>query len=293
VGLALLLGCTSIRPVVKIGLLAPFEGLYRRTGYDALGAIRTAINEVGPGQVDLLPLALDDSNDPARAAQKLLRDPALQAIIGPVLPTPLVRVTAVLNRYPLAWFSPLTIGPAGFLQPANQTQALTDLVTAVAVAAQMQGARRLVLAGDSGLDAPQWPKSLALPVVVLADPTAITDQDAVFWLGDAAAAADFLTRLRVMQPQVPFWLGTQAEDPVFMERTAIRTGVYWAAWADRGYDQWAQTHNPTTLYAYQCYAAAKQAINQIIGSREAKQAVWQIHLFTLLPDGHSRPLVQT
>src|SRR5688500_13064399 len=80
----LVTGCTSIRPIIKIGLIAPFEGLYRQSGYTALDAMRQAMAECTPPGMDVLPLALDDSGDPARAqraAQKLLIDPSVGAIV--------------------------------------------------------------------------------------------------------------------------------------------------------------------------------------------------------------------
>src|SRR3954463_1255363 len=46
-------GCASIRPIVKIGLIAPFEGLYRQSGYDALDAMRQAMAECTPAGVDV------------------------------------------------------------------------------------------------------------------------------------------------------------------------------------------------------------------------------------------------
>jgi hypothetical protein len=74
--LALLLaGCTDVRPVAKIGLIAPFEGLQRRTGYAALESMRQAIVETPASAIGVIPLALDDSADPlghSRAAEKLL-----------------------------------------------------------------------------------------------------------------------------------------------------------------------------------------------------------------------------
>ena len=35
----------SVKPTVKIGLAAPFEGLYRDLGYEALHAVRLAVRE--------------------------------------------------------------------------------------------------------------------------------------------------------------------------------------------------------------------------------------------------------
>ncbi len=83
----------STRPIVKIGLIAPFEGLYRRTGYEGLSAAQMAVADHGEliraSGIDLLVQALDDSAQPARArraAQKLLVDPAVGAIVGPLAP---------------------------------------------------------------------------------------------------------------------------------------------------------------------------------------------------------------
>src|SRR5262245_10088378 len=64
---SLLAGCSSIRPIVKIGLIAPFEGLYRQSGYVALDAMRQAMIDCTPPGVDVLPLALDDNGDPRQA----------------------------------------------------------------------------------------------------------------------------------------------------------------------------------------------------------------------------------
>jgi hypothetical protein len=82
--LLLLAGCTHIRPVHKVALIAPFEGLYRERGYEALAALRAALSTCVPSGVAILPVALDDSGQSekaARAAQNLLADPSVMAII--------------------------------------------------------------------------------------------------------------------------------------------------------------------------------------------------------------------
>ena len=78
--LALILtGCqvrfpSSTDPLVKIGLIAPFEGRLRARGYDVLYAVKLAVrqwNEAGGVngyRVELV--ALDDGGDPAMAAQQ-------------------------------------------------------------------------------------------------------------------------------------------------------------------------------------------------------------------------------
>lgn len=94
-GLALLLlltGCTlpgSIPPAVKIGLVAPFEGLYRAEGYDALYGVKMAVleanasRELGGYRLELV--ALDDKNVPAEAivaASKVSLDPDVVGVVG-------------------------------------------------------------------------------------------------------------------------------------------------------------------------------------------------------------------
>jgi branched-chain amino acid transport system substrate-binding protein len=82
-------GLGSTRPVVKIGLVAPFEGLYRHLGYDVLYAVKLAVREcnaaggVSGYMVELV--ALDDSNDPAQAplqARKMIVDADVMGVIG-------------------------------------------------------------------------------------------------------------------------------------------------------------------------------------------------------------------
>lgn len=76
-------------PTVKIGLVAPFEGLYRATGYEVLFAVKLALQERNEGQglqgyrVELV--ALNDFNDPEEAAKQaraLVADPDVVGVIG-------------------------------------------------------------------------------------------------------------------------------------------------------------------------------------------------------------------
>ena len=87
-GVLLLAGCTSVRPTLKVGLLAPFEGLHRRSGYAALAAVRAAVADFPYAEAGVLPLALDDGGQPQgaqRAAQKLLADGRVAAVVGPLI----------------------------------------------------------------------------------------------------------------------------------------------------------------------------------------------------------------
>jgi ABC-type branched-subunit amino acid transport system substrate-binding protein len=92
--LAALLGllsaaCASTAPVVKIGLVAPFEGRHRAIGYDALYSARLAVREInaagGVGGHRVALAALDDRGDPVLARQavaSLVVDPAVVAVLG-------------------------------------------------------------------------------------------------------------------------------------------------------------------------------------------------------------------
>jgi len=75
--------------MVKIGLVAPFEGLYRPLGYEVLLAVKLALSEqneaggVNGYMVELV--ALNDGHDPAMAIQRareMAVDPDIMGVIG-------------------------------------------------------------------------------------------------------------------------------------------------------------------------------------------------------------------
>jgi ABC-type branched-subunit amino acid transport system substrate-binding protein len=79
----------AVRPTVKIGLVAPFEGRYRYVGYDVIYAARLAVREAnvagGVGGYSVELVAYDDGADPLEAleqARKLAVDPEVVAAIG-------------------------------------------------------------------------------------------------------------------------------------------------------------------------------------------------------------------
>lgn len=88
-----LVSCYSVDPVLKVGLVGPFEGRDRAVGYDVIYSARLAvrqINEAGGIQGHRLALvALDDGGDPELAAQvaaALVIDPGVIAVVGHWLP---------------------------------------------------------------------------------------------------------------------------------------------------------------------------------------------------------------
>ena len=80
----------SAAPVVKIGVIAPFEGAGRPLGYAALPAVKAAVAAansgaaLGPYRVAVV--AFNDSLDAPTAAEQaraLALDPAVLAVVGP------------------------------------------------------------------------------------------------------------------------------------------------------------------------------------------------------------------
>ena len=79
----------ATRPILKIGLVAPFEGRYRDVGYEINYAVRLAIREAnqvgGVAGYAIELLAFDDSGDPEMAiaqARKVTTDPQVIAVLG-------------------------------------------------------------------------------------------------------------------------------------------------------------------------------------------------------------------
>lgn len=85
--------CQSVAPVIKVGLVAPFEGRHRDTGYDVLYSARLAVREInaagGVGGTRIALVAIDDGGNPENAqaaAESLLIDPGVVAVVGHWLP---------------------------------------------------------------------------------------------------------------------------------------------------------------------------------------------------------------
>ncbi|MBI5563352.1 MAG: amino acid ABC transporter substrate-binding protein [Chloroflexi bacterium] len=89
--------------MIKIGLVAPFEGRYRVIGYEAIYAARLAIREInargGVNGYRIELVALDDRGEDDRAltaARQLIIDPQVVVVIGHYRP---MTTDAVLSDY--------------------------------------------------------------------------------------------------------------------------------------------------------------------------------------------------
>ena len=166
VGVLLLGGCAlphSTQPVVKIGLIAPFEGLGRPVGYEVLYAVKLAVRERngagGVGGYRVALVALNDNDDPAHAARqarKLAVDGDVMGVIGPLSRATARAVAEPLAEAGLAWLVPasapdevIAAHPNGFRLFASDA-ALAEKAIEQALQAAPSGTHRQVAVGSIG-----------------------------------------------------------------------------------------------------------------------------------------------
>ncbi len=128
-----LTACYSVDPVIKIGLVAPFEGENRALGYDAIYAARLAVRQVneagGIGGYRLALVALDDSGDTGLAqgaAKALVADPGVVAVVGHGLGETTAVAAPIYESAPLAL---IPLGAAPF-SPTSPEALPADFHTA-------------------------------------------------------------------------------------------------------------------------------------------------------------------
>jgi hypothetical protein len=116
-GVVFLAACSfpgSVKPTVKIGLSAPFEGRYRDLGYEVLYSVRLAVeqrnNAGGVGKRYLVELvALNDFNEAEEAivqARKMAVDAGVLGVLGGWSPETAAAVAPEYERLALAFLSP-------------------------------------------------------------------------------------------------------------------------------------------------------------------------------------------
>lgn len=135
--LTALTGCQSVAPVVKIGLVAPFEGHDRAVGYDAIYSARMAVREINAaGGIHGYRVALtaqDDNGNPElarQAAATLARDPQVVAVVGHFSPETTAAAAPVYNAVGLPVLS-MGEAPLARFDPARLPAPFRDTYAAV------------------------------------------------------------------------------------------------------------------------------------------------------------------
>jgi ABC-type branched-subunit amino acid transport system substrate-binding protein len=148
----LLVGCAgaggaapgSAAPVIKLGVIAPFEGAGRPLGYAVLPPVKAVVaeanagHELGPYRVTVV--AFNDSLDPAMAAQQaraLALEGDVMAVVGPF------SAAAVDAARPI-----LADGGLAHISPASPDPLSSDYADEIAAAEQATRAVLAALAGE-------------------------------------------------------------------------------------------------------------------------------------------------
>lgn len=286
---------TNVRPVVHVGVLAPFEGLYRRSGYSALDAVRAAEAAAPPARTGVIPLALDTSLDPARAAAKIVASTNVRAVVGPLTPQEGMAAAPALDA--LAWFAPWAVAEEGFVSPQGPHWR-EALAAAMGEAARTQGAQRLLVGGLPTAWEPLLRAGFGpIPTIHYVGPDAPAAKpqpgDALLWLGAATDGAAAAHAVRTVFPSAPIWLAPWAVDLVFFEhlraaeamQAPTPQGIFTILWIGPHYAAWATDHPHMMPSAYLMYEAALEATAIATASPLPAQSPWQWRAVAVGPQG--------
>ena len=208
-------------PTLKIGLIAPFEGLYRSTGYDVLFAVKLALQErnldgVNGYRVELV--ALNDFNEPPEAyrqAQALVADPDIVGVIGHLSTAATGAALPVYQDAQLATVIPWSADDSVFVGDRSGvvSVAATSGQTAARLAATSRdlGYQPVVIQAETDLTMP-WAKGQ--PLVL--DTDAVTAGNIAVSLREAALEAPLFGQVEVGDRQLAQVAGTAADGLIFV-----------------------------------------------------------------------------
>lgn len=188
-GLLVAVSAAGAPPTVKIGLVAPFEGEFRSTGYDVLFAVKLAVQErnregLAGHRVELV--ALNDFNDPAEArrqAAALVSDPGIVGVIGHQTAAATAAALPVYRQAQLAVVVPWSADAAAITESPG-------VVSVAATPAEIQARLQKILA-EMGLSAPVILTGAGNPSL----PAASTVADAIVLQTDPVSAGTILPAL--------------------------------------------------------------------------------------------------
>lgn len=211
----------STQPVIKVGLVAPFEGRYRTLGYEVLHAVKWILRErndqggVGGVMVELV--ALNDDADPASSAfqaHKFAVDPDVVGVVGPFTEDTLLAAAPVYEELGLAAVTPATCLPpiAGRLDGVFCYGGGVDALAEAFLGRLPDGMRvTLLKSGDGPLGArlsSTARRTIEVPLQE-ADLGEMVSQPADLYLydGDVLDAAEALMQMRRVGIESALWGG--------------------------------------------------------------------------------------
>jgi len=242
--LVLLAGCKNVKSpeVVKIGLIAPFEGPSRPLGYDTLNAVKLRIQQwnESDAQPKIELVALNDDGNPVLAARlpaQLAQDPDVRVILGPPQGHTAMAALPGLEEsgIPTILLAPVRNDPSDMI------------LTYAGLGAHYQKLFQPML----GILPPAWSQPVSQPVI---------------WLGDPLTLAEILHE----QPELIPAAGPVAGEEAFQQWAPdVAWSIPWAAPTPAGLpDDFAAEYEKLagkkpSLAAALAYAATDQALRII------------------------------
>ncbi len=243
-------GCQDLRSpeVVKIGLIAPFEGASRPLGYDTLNGVKLRINQWNESgrepKIELV--ALNDDSDPELAVKlpdQLAQDPDIRMILGPPQGHTAMAAMIALQKHDI---------PTLLLAPVRSAPSEGLILPYAGLGAHYQQLFQPLF----GILPPAWSKPVSQPSI---------------WLGDPLTLAE----LYAESPELAPAAGPVAGEEVLQAWAPELTwSIPWAApMPDNLPDNFAQEYEalagkPPNLAAALAYAAADEAIRLLTGAED-------------------------
>jgi len=266
----------NIPPSVKIGLIAPFEGLYRTEGYDALYAVKMAVREANnsqpAGRYRLELVALDDKNLPAEArvaAGKISLDPEVVGVIGHLSEEATLAALPIYANHHLPILVPIPIledsealGEIAFLTPLYSPLWPKNLCSkgkALVFSCPGSAIQRKILAycPAEKVDFYCYPEFPPQP----------QDYEVTLWPGDEVKGAEVLLKLREEGFKGEFWGRPGVCSSLFEafagEKGSQCFGLEEKPDASFVHEYWKISGAEPGPFAYPAYVAARALIKAI------------------------------
>lgn len=285
----LLASCAPLgtRPVVKIGLVAPFEGLYRPLGYDVLNAVKLAVRECnengGAASYMVQIVALNDSNDPAQAVLQTRKMDIDQDVMGVIGGLSSKTALATLEEYHEAGLAFITLASADAVTECCYPEVFRLFATnsllgreAARYAVRELGATRLAVLcskGDLIIAFAEEADRLGTAVVKINALnedwlTKAKEADLVFFGGGAVEGAELVRRVREAKLDVQLMGGSELGDPKLVQIGGeAAKGVLYITPATQMTDYETsvdQPHDPRAILAYDATWILLKALTQAI-----------------------------
>lgn len=317
----LLGGCTLIartKPVIKIGLVAPFEGRYRALGYEVLYAVKWAVhqrNEAGGVAGHMVELVAlnddDDSKTSAFQARKFAVDADVMGVIGPFSEAALAEAAPVYDEMDLPLITPALCAQSDRYDSVFCFAASGGELAQALLADIPREANAVLLRAQAGelgetlgssipwvIDGPWEPKGLVWRL----DKSRVRPPDLCLYDGDVLSAALLVIEMRAAGIDMPFWGGpslgrTQLPQ---LARGAVKDVCYTMTrpmWADlspgsvfvRGYRELAGNDpGPWAALAYDGAELLLEALAREIvdsGGKPSREGVQHQLVESVGPDG--------